>query len=164
MERAILNEFSTAAIVVMVVGGTVLVTLAGVLVARRFFPDLGESRFADVVDGLRVVYELIFALILAFVIAAVLDTLNDAEATVATEATQIAQLERQNDTFDNAERLRLQSALGDYIHALVDHEWKTMKDGNESPVATAALEAVYVEYRNLKPRGTVQQETFKIAL
>jgi hypothetical protein len=164
MERAILNQFSTATIVVIVVGGTVLLTLAGVLVARRFFPDLGESRFADVVDGLRVVYELIFALILAFVIAAVLDTLNDAEATVATEATQIAQLERQNDTFDNTERLRLHNALGDYVHALVDHEWKTMKDGNESPVAAAALEALYVEYRNLTPRGTVQQETFNIAL
>lgn len=164
MERAILNEFSTATIVVMVVGGMVVLTLAGVLAARRFFPDLGESKFADVVDGLRVVYELIFALILAFVIAAVLDTLNDGEATVANEATQIAQLERQNDTFDNADKLRLHAALEDYVHALVDHEWETMKDGNESPVATAALEAVYVEYRNLNPRGTVQQETFNIAL
>ena len=164
MERAILNQFSTATIVVVVVGGMVVLTLAGVLVARRFFPDLAESKFADVADGLRVVYELIFALILAFVIAAVLDTLNDGEATVATEATQIAQLERQNDTFDSADRLRLHAALGDYVRAVVDHEWKTMKDGNESPVATAALEAVYVEYRNLKPRGTVQQETFNIAL
>src|SRR5687768_16884447 len=107
MERAILNQFSTATIVVIVVGGMVVLTLAGVLVARRFFPDLAESKFADVVDGLRVVYELIFALILAFVIAAVLDTLNDGEATVATEATQIAQLERQNDTFDSVDRLRL---------------------------------------------------------
>lgn len=44
------------------------------------------------------------------------------------------------------------------------HEWTTMRDGNESPVATAALEAVYVEYRNLKPSDNVQQETFGLAL
>lgn len=164
MERAILNHFSTTAIVVVFVGGMVVLTLAGVLVARRFFPDLGESRFADVADGLRVVYELIFALILAFVIAAVLDTLGDAEATVATEATQIAQLQRQNDAFGDADKLQLNAALENYVHAIVDHEWKTMKKGEESPVATAALEAVYVEYRNIHPRGAVQQETFNLAL
>lgn len=164
MERAILNHLSTGAIIVLFVGGMVLLTLAGVLVARRFFPDLGESRFAEVADGLRVVYELIFALILAFVIAAVLDAVGDAEATVATEATQIAQLQRDNDAFDDADKLRLNDGLRRYVHALVEHEWKTMKDGEESPVATAALEAVYVEYRNMKPHGTVQQETFSLAL
>ena len=164
MERSILNHFPTSTIIVMFVGGMVLLTLAGVLLARRFYPDLAESRFADVVDGLRVVYELIFALILAFVIAAVLDTLGDAEATVATEATQIAQLERVNDAFDNDDKLRLNAVLNDYVHALVDREWETMKDGKESPVATAALEAVYVEYRNMKPRGDVQQQSFSLAL
>ena len=164
MERAILNHFSTSTIIVLFVGGMVLLALAGVLVARRFFPDLGESRFAEVVDGLRVVYELIFALILAFVIAAVLDTLGDAEATVATEATHIAQLERQNDAFDEDDELRLAAALYDYLHALVDDEWETMKDGEESPVAASALEAVYVEYRNTTPRGEVQKETFSLAL
>lgn len=164
MERAILNHFSTPAIIVMFVGGTVVLTLAGVLLARRFFPDLGEGPFADVADGLRVVYELIFALILAFVIAAVLDTLGDAEATVATEATQIAQLQRQNDAFGDADKLRLDAALEDYVHALVEQEWKTMKNGEESAVATAALETVYVEYREVKPRGAVQQETFSLAV
>jgi hypothetical protein len=164
MERAILNHFSTSTIIVMFVGGMVALTLVGVLLARRFFPDLAEGRFADVVDGLRVVYELIFALILAFVIAAVLDTLGDAEATVATEATQIAQLERVNDAFGPDDKLRLNGALDDYVHALVEREWVTMKDGKESPVATAALEGVYVEYRTLKPTNDVQKESFSLAL
>ena len=164
MERAILNHFSTGTIIVLFVGGMVLVALVGVLLARRFFPDLAEGRFAEVVDGLRVVFELIFALILAFVIAAVLDTVGDAEATVATEATHIAQLERENGAFDEDDKRRLNAALGDYVHALVEHEWETMKRGEESPVATAALEAVYVEYRNLTPRNDVQKATFSLAL
>ena len=164
MERAILNEFSTMQIVVLSVGGMVLLALAGVLIARRAFPDLAQSRFAEVADGLRVVYELIFALILAFVIAAVLDTMSDAEGTVADEATQIAQLERVNDAFDDDDKLHLNDALHAYVHALVDHEWKAMKDGKESPAATAALEAVYVEYRDLDPKGAVQEESFSLAL
>lgn len=164
MERAILNHLSTTAIVVLFVGGMVLLTVAGVLIARRLVPDLGESRFAEVVEGLRVVYELIFALILAFVIAAVLDAVGDAEATVATEATQIAQLQRVNDAFGDHDKLRLNGVLEGYVHALVGDEWKTMRDGRESPVATAALEAVYVEYRDMNPSGTVEQEAFSLAL
>ena len=56
-----------------------------------------DSEFEAVADSLRVVYELIFALILAFVIAAVLDMMGNAEAVVASEATTIGELVRAND-------------------------------------------------------------------
>ncbi|MDX6677047.1 MAG: hypothetical protein QOE31_1099 [Solirubrobacteraceae bacterium] len=164
MERWVLNHFSTTEIVVLVVGGMVLLTLAAVLLARWLLPDLANSRFDQVADSLRTVYELIFALILAFVIAAVLDTMGQAEATVATEATQIAQLVRGNDTFAPRDTLHLNDAVDNYVHALADNEWQTMQHGEESPVATAALEALYAEYRNLKPRGAVQDETFNQGL
>jgi hypothetical protein len=68
MARSILNSFSRVELVVLGVGGMVLLTVAGVLVARRLFPRLAGSGFEPVADSLRVVYELIFALILAFVI------------------------------------------------------------------------------------------------
>ena len=73
MARSILNSFSAIQIVALGVGGMVLLTVAGVLLARRLFPRLADSEFEPVADSLRVVYELIFALILAFVLAAVLD-------------------------------------------------------------------------------------------
>ena len=79
------------------VGGMVLLTVAGVLLARRLFPRLADGDFEPVADSLRVVYELIFALILAFVIAAVLDESGNAESAVASEATTIGELVRAND-------------------------------------------------------------------
>ena len=60
--------------------GMVLFTIAGVLLARRVFPTRADTQFEQVADSLRVVYELIFALILAFVIAAVLDEMGNAES------------------------------------------------------------------------------------
>ena len=88
------------------VGGMVLLTVVGVLLARRLFPRLADSEFEPVADSLRVVYELIFALILAFVIAAVLDETSNAESAVASEATTIGELVRANDALPEADRPR----------------------------------------------------------
>src|SRR3954470_15944164 len=138
MARSILNSFSTIELVVLGVGGTVLLTVTVVLLARWLFPRLTESEFEPVADSLRVVYELLFALILAFVIAAVLDELGNAESIVASEATTIGGLVRANDTLPAAVGWRLDEAVGYYVRAVAGDEWKTMKDGERSLRATAA--------------------------
>ena len=146
------------------VGGAALLTVACVVVARRLFPRLADSEFEPVADSLRVVYELIFALILAFVIAAVLDEMGDAEAAVASEATTIGELVRANDALPPAEGRRLDNAVDRYVHAVAEDEWATMKDGEPSARATAALESMHTEYRRFKPVGVSQTETYSQAL
>jgi hypothetical protein len=162
MARSILNSFSTIQIVVLGVGGMVLLTVAGVLLARRLFPRLADSEFEPVADSLRVVYELIFALILAFVLAAVLDEMGNAESAVASEATTIGELVRANDGLPNADRL--DDAVQQYVRAVANDEWKTMKDGDSSPQATAELEGMFAEYRLVKPVGVAQTESYSQAL
>jgi hypothetical protein len=162
--RSILNSLSTIEIVVLGVGGAVLITLAAVMLARRLIPRLADSEFEPVADSLRVVYELIFALILAFVIAAVLDEMSNAEAAVASEATTIAELVRANDALPVGDRQRLDDAVQQYVRAVANHEWETMKDGEPSEQATAALEGMYAEYRRVQPHGAAQTEYYSQAL
>ena len=164
MVRSILNSLSTNEIVVLGVGGMVLLTVAAVLLARRLFPRLTDSEFEPVADSLRVVYELIFALILAFVIAAVLDEMGDAESAVASEATTIGELVRANDAFPKHVGLRLDDAVQHYVRAVANDEWETMKDGEPSPRAFSALEGMYAEYLLVKPVGDAQTESYSQAL
>jgi hypothetical protein len=164
LARSILNSLSTIEIVVLGVGGMVLLTVAGVLLARRLFPRLTDSEFEPVADSLRVVYELIFALILAFVIAAVLDEMGSAESAVASEATTIGELVRANDAFPENIREDLDWAVHLYVRAVAKDEWETMKDGDPSPRATAALEGMHAEYRLVEPAGTAQTEAYSQAL
>jgi len=147
MWRSILNSFSTLQIVVISIGGMVLLTVGGVLLARRFCPRLADSHFEPIADSLRVIYELIFALILAFVIAAVLDEMGSAESAVASEATTISELVRSNDAFEERTRGNVDEAVSQYVRTVANDEWKTMKDGESSPQATSALEGLYAEYR-----------------
>jgi hypothetical protein len=164
MARSILNSLSTIEIILLGVGGTVVLTLVAVILVRRLFPDLGDSQFETVAENLRVVYELIFALILAFVIAAVLDEMGNAEAAVASEATTIAELVRANDVLPTRDRRRLDEAVENYVRAVANDEWETMKDGRPSARATAALEGMYAQYRDVRPSGSAQVEYYKRAL
>ena len=163
MARWILNTFSTIELVVVGVGGAVLLTIVGVLLARRFFPRLADSQFEPVADSLRVVYELIFALILAFVIASVLDEMGNAESAVASEATSIAELVRANDALPAAVGVKLDDSVDRYVHAVAGDEWKTMKDGKQSPQATSEIEGMYAAYEAV-PNRVAQNDFYSKAL
>ena len=164
MARSILNSLSTIEIIVLGVGGMLLLSVAGVLLVRRLFPRLADGSFEPVAESLRVVYELIFALILAFVIAAVLDELGSAESAVASEATTVREILRANEAFPEDDRARLNAAVRQYVRAVADDEWETMKDGESSPRASAALETLHAEYRLVKPEGTGQADAHGQAL
>src|SRR5215217_5224355 len=99
MARDILNALSTAEIFVLFVGGSIVLAIAGTLAIRKLMPDVAERDFEHLASGLRIIYELLFALILAFVIASVLDKFNDAESTVDAEATALSQMLRNNRAF-----------------------------------------------------------------
>jgi len=160
MARWVLNSFSTLELVVVGVGGSVVLTIVCVLLLRRRFPRLADSEFEPVADSLRVVYELIFALILAFVIASVLDEMGNAESAVASEATTISELVRANDAFPARVGGPLDTAVDKYVHAVANDEWKTMKDGNESAQANAELEGMYAEYDGVMPKGAAQTAVY----
>jgi hypothetical protein len=163
MARWVLNTFSTIELVVLGVGGAVLLTIACVLLARRRFPQLADSQFEPVADSLRVVYELIFALILAFVIASVLDEMGNAESAVASEATSIAELVRANDALPPSVGVKLDDAVNRYVHSVADEEWKTMKHGKQSPEATSEIEGMYAAYEGV-PKGARLNEFYGKAL
>jgi len=164
MARWVLNTFTTLQLVVFGVGGAVVLTIAGVLILRWRFPRLADSSYEPVADSLRVVYELLFALILAFVLASVLDEMGNAESAVASEATTISELVRANDELPMDKRAPLDDAVGRYVHAVAGDEWKTMRDGRESALANSELEGMYVQYGNFTPRGTEQTAVYNQAL
>ena len=149
--RSVLNSLSTTTMVIAAVVGSVALALGAVLAASKVAPNLATGPFEEMAEGLRVVYELVFALILAFVIASVLDTFSTAESTVAHEATTLSHMRRAALAAPVEQQRRLDEGLDHYIHAIVDDEWKAMREGKESPRASAALETLYALYQSYSP-------------
>ncbi|HKR52137.1 MAG TPA: hypothetical protein VJT72_21655 [Pseudonocardiaceae bacterium] len=153
MIRQLLNAFSTEILILLLVGGTVVLAIGGVLIARKMVPNLAESHFEDVVDGLRTVYELLFTIVLAFAIGAVIGTFGTAESKVSAEATKLAQMasaSRDRDVTPD-QRIVFNNAIGEYVHAVADDEFITMKAGETSPLAAIALDNLYGVYQRYTP-------------
>ena len=118
--------------------GSVALAIAVAVAIRRLIPDIAERQFEDIASGLRIVYELLFALILAFVIVPVLDTFNDAESTVGSEATALSQMLCNNLAFPADEQERLSKCIGAYVQAATEDEWPTMREGESTSASWSA--------------------------
>ncbi len=164
MARSLLNSLTTLEIVVIFVLGSVALAIGLAVAIRKLVPDIAERQFEDLASGLRVVYELLFALILAFVIASVLDKFNDAESTVGSEATALSQMLRNNLAFPADEQERLSKGIGTYVQAATEDEWPTMREGESSPEAAAALETLYALYASFSPKDGAPTEFYNQAL
>lgn len=147
----------------LLVGSTVALAIGGVLIARRMVPNLAESNFEDVVDGLRTVYELLFTIVLAFVIGAVLATFSTAEAKVSAEATKLEQLVRSSRDIAPDQRAVINRAISIYVHAVADDEFTTMKNGEPSPLASVALDNMYGVYQEYTPNPG-EELTYELSL
>ena len=164
MVRAVLNNLSTVQIVLIFVGGSVVLAITTAIAIRKAIPDIAEREFEELASGLRVVYELLFALVLAFAIASVIDKFNDAATTVDTEATALSQLLRDNRAFPPALQSRLRDGIDDYVTATVGDEWKAMSEGKTSREASAALDTVYALYQGYTPAPGVAEKFYDQAL
>ncbi len=164
MTRSIVNSLSTGEIVVVFVLGTVVVAVGLAIGIRTLIPDIAERQFEDMMDGLRVVYELLFALLLAFVVASVLDTFNQAESTVQQEASALSAMLRDNLAFPPATQTELRRGLGAYVNATITSEWQTMRNGAASPEAAGAIETLYAIYRSYTPVNATQTQFYQEAL
>ncbi len=153
--RPVLNTLSTVEIIAIFVGGSVALAVTLAIVIRWLAPDMAEREFEELASGLRVVYELMFALVLAFAIASVIDKYNDAEGTVDIEATALSQMMRDNRAFPAEVQSRFRDGLTIYIRATAGDEWETMRDGKGSREAAAALDSLYALYQSYKPADPV---------
>ncbi|HEX2150139.1 MAG TPA: hypothetical protein VHI31_08230 [Actinomycetota bacterium] len=158
MTSDLLNSFSTGTLVVLVVGGTTLLAVLASLLIRWRFPNLANSDFENLTGILRAdVFALLFSIVLGLVIADQSGNLAAASATISQESSALAELAAGSEAFDPVAQVELSSALDEYLHAVVEEEFESMRTGEASPRAAAALEALHAAYREYEPQTEVQR-------
>lgn len=146
--RSFVNALPSVMIILVVVATSVAVVLVASLALRRWVPNFGQGPFEEMADSLRVTYELLYSLILAFVIGSVLGNFSAAEATVGSEATTLAHLKRTTGGLPVEKAMPLERGLDQYVHAIVEDEFPAMRDGEESLRTAASLETLYALYQD----------------
>lgn len=151
MTRWLVANVSTLGIVLMFVGGAVLLTVGGFLTAEAVFPSLRYSSFNEATTEVKAAFTLVFGLILALTIADLSSSTSDANATISTESTTLAQLTRTSQAFSPEARATLKASISQYVHAVAEDEFTTMENGKPSPLAAAALANLYGVYQSYTP-------------
>ncbi|MBT2452465.1 DUF4239 domain-containing protein [Streptomyces sp. ISL-43] len=156
----LLNHLSTFFLGVVLVGGFVALAIGGSLAARRRFPQLVGGEHNEMVGVALGMFGAIYGIILAFVVVTLWTQLENTQNVVASEATDLALVVRSAEVFPPAERARVDRAVGDYVHAVVEVQWPLMREGRPSYEATAdQTHAMYTALQAYEPVG-VRSETF----
>ncbi len=160
MTLYLLNNFSTAGLVALIVGGSTLVAMAATVAVRKAFPNLAETeaRFEEATGVLRAdVFALLYTIVLALVIADVSGNFTEASSTVSAEATAVAQLAHSTSVYPAAESDAINDSVREYVRAVVEDEWPSMRNGQSSPRAAAAIDGLYAVFQGLNPQTAVEQ-------
>lgn len=160
MELWLLNSMPTAALATLIVGGVVVLALAGSVLTHRRHPKLADGEHNDMVGVVLGMYGAIYGIILAFVVVTLWTQMQDAEAVVQREASSLAQLTWDSQAFPSDERDRVHAAVGAYAHRVVDVQWPLMRTGKpQYSVAQRQMQDLFTALQTYEPR-TEREKAF----
>ncbi|MFI8293542.1 DUF4239 domain-containing protein [Streptomyces sp. ms191] len=156
----LLNHLDTFALAVLIVGGTVGLSLLGSVLVRRRHPKIADGEHNDMVGVVLGMFGAIYGIILAFVIVTLWTQMESTQNVVAAEATDIALIVRDARAFPAEDRDRVHAAAGGYVHTVVEVQWPLMRDGvADYRVTGGKLDDLYAALQSFEPR-TESEKTF----
>ncbi|WUD73180.1 DUF4239 domain-containing protein [Streptomyces sp. NBC_00510] len=161
----LLNNLDTASLAILIVGGVVVLSLAACLVARRVFPELSNGVTNDVSRTVLELFGAIYGIVLAFVIVTLWTDLEQVQAVVTSEATDLAVISRNAHGFPDDVRQKLDRAIGNYVHAIVEDAWPLMREGKNSLSATSGkVEALYTALQDYDPKNASEEAFYSASV
>jgi hypothetical protein len=142
----------TALIGILFVGGSVLISVVGLILVRRKVPVSFLETHHDVAGFFIGVLGVIYAVLMGFVVFVVWDDFKEAKVTVALEANQLGDLSRMSKGFPDTVYGRVREGLIHYIEVVINEEWPAMSRGEESPQAWRAMKELWDIYRDIDPK------------
>jgi hypothetical protein len=144
---------STVLQALLIVSGSTLLAVAGLLAVARFVPDEVRASDHDAKSAFLSMAGVSYAILLAFVVVAVWSDFTDAAKTSEEEVTRLADLMRDTGPFPAAARVPMRRSVLAYADAVVRLEWRSMADGEADPVAVRRYEEIWAQWYRYSPRG-----------
>ena len=146
-----------------VIAAVVAASLAGMLLVRRSVGLSVLESHNEVAGFVYAVVGVIYAVLIAFVVIAVWEQYQTAEARVEQEANELADLFRDSGAFADPARTDVQGRIRAYRIAVID-EWSAMAQGGSSPAALEAASALWGAYREIKPQNAYESAWYAESL
>ncbi len=136
----------------VIVGASVLLAHLGLRLVRRRVPLPVPETQHEVAGFIIGVLGAIYAVLLAFVVVVVWGQFGDAKTNVQREANQLNDLSRMAQGFSAPAQQRMLEGLRGYARSVIDDEWETMSRGLASQKTQAAIDNLWLIYREVDPQ------------
>ncbi|MPZ22498.1 MAG: DUF4239 domain-containing protein [Dehalococcoidia bacterium] len=147
-----LTSLPEAALLTLVVGVAIALSVAGLLAVRSVVPHPVLQEHNDVAGFIFAVVGVVYAVLLAFVAIAEWENFENLRVGVEEEAAEVVNTYRAAAAFPDAERDAMRNSLVDYADTIVNTEWSRMEKGEASPDTERELEEIWLEVQNADPQ------------
>jgi len=147
-------------IALLIIGGTVLFSVLGLLIVRRFVPQSKLKAHHDVADPLLGALGAIYAVLMAFVVVTVWQNFEKSASNVQLESNYLADIYRDAEGLSPDFREKVSVLLREYRNAVVNDEWKTMQRGEMSTKVESLMRQIWSAYTNYEPKNKTQEAFF----
>jgi ABC-type multidrug transport system fused ATPase/permease subunit len=138
---------------VIAVVGTVVLSMAGLFIVRKFVPHEILKMHNELINALFGAIALAYTVLLAFVVVVSWQNFDKAQAHVESEANSLVDLHRASGAFAQPFKDELRTALESYERLVVTVEWDMLARGEESLEAKQALGKAWDLYCNYEPKN-----------
>jgi phosphate/sulfate permease len=139
----------------IIVGGIVAASVAGLLLTHRLVPHALRRSHNDVAGVMIAVVGVVYAVLLAFIAVAVWQDYDDADAIVHREASLAGDIHQDALNMKPPAGPRLRELVRRYVGIVITEEWPAMRSGGESPRAAATLDELQNAVFTFPYRGPV---------
>jgi hypothetical protein len=149
---------------VLIVVGVLVVTSLSLHLIQRYWSHSSRQAHNDVAGFIFAAVGVLYAVLLAFVIIAVWESIGTARDTTYREANQLANVYWISRSLPLAEGAPIEKATLAYAHTVIDDEWPLMANRASSPNATALIYQIRTGVFGFQPQSMQQQVLYNQAV
>ena len=143
--------------ILLLVGTTVFVSVAGTLMVRRLINVEVLERHNEVAGFIYAVIGVVYAVLLGFAAVTVWEGYDKAQAAVEREADDLADLFRDAQTFPRDTRTQIENQIRNYVGLVVEKEWPAMAERQSSQEVWDAYTQLWKSYYQFQPENDQQR-------
>jgi hypothetical protein len=159
-----LNDLPLWASVLVLVGGSIVLSIIGAAVAGIFFGEQ-ELSLNNIVGGFKYLYiSGLYAGFLGFLLFGVYSRYDNTRSDIIREVGELTTLDRLAIAFPAATRILLRQGLKEYARQVVEVEWPQLHDRSTRLTAISALDTLDYAYGAVEPTTRKQREVTQYSL
>lgn len=158
--QLLLYHIPTFLIGFFIVAFYVFSTIMGLIIIRKFYPYKRCKDHNDIAGFIFATLGVIYAVILAFTVVVTWEQFERANDVTDKEAECLSSLYRDTVAFPAEFRTEMKNEINDYVNAIINEEWQTMRRGSESPTVARIQNKLFESYSKFQPATETQKVFF----